>query len=133
MLAGIYSATTNASAPGVTGLLGYLFPPVGDETFAYRYDATEQTEVINGGAETVPASRSGQQGYDNWYYEERLPSGTLVPLIYSPASAPIWFPNPTKVWASTNGPASATLNAYGGAPGTNRSAVREWVAMSKLI
>jgi hypothetical protein len=133
LLAGIYSATTNASAPGVTGLLGYLFPPVGDETFAYRYDATEQTEVINGGAETVPASRSGQQGYDNWYYEERLPSGTLVPLIYSPASAPIWFPNPTKVWASTNGPASATLNAYGGAPGTNRSAVREWVAIDTGI
>ena len=65
---GIYSATTNANAPGEKLLLGYLFPPVGDETFAYRYDATEQTEVVNGGAETVPFTRTGQQGYDNWFF-----------------------------------------------------------------
>ena len=126
---GIYSATTHASAPSEKILLGYLVPPVGDETFAYRYDATEQTEVVNGGAEAVPFTRTGQQGYDNWFFAERLASGALIPLTYQPASAPVWYPNPTKVWASTNGPTGATLNAYGGTPGTNSSAARKWVAI----
>ena len=106
---------------------------MGDETFAYRYDATEQTEVINGGAESVPLTRTGQQGYDNWYFVERLASGTLVSLIYSPASAPVWVPNPTRVWASANGPTGATLDAYGGTPGANSSAVRQWVAIDTGI
>ena len=126
---GIYSTTTNARAPGEKLLVGYLFPPVGDETFAYRYDATEQTEVVNGGAETVPFTRTGQQGYNNWYFEERLPSGALLPLTYQPANAPVWFPNPTRTWAATNGPTGATLNAYGGTPGPNSCAVRKWVAI----
>jgi len=133
LVSGIYSATTNASAPGVTGLLGYLFPPVGDETFAYRYDATEQTELINGGAELVPLTRTGQQGYQNWYFEERLASGTLIPLTYNPASASVWIPNPTQVWTSTNGPTGAMLNAYGGTPGVNSSAVRQWTAIDTGI
>ena len=131
--AGGYSATTDANAPGVDILLGYVFPPVGDETFAYRYDGTEQTEVVNGGAELVPITRTGLQGYDNWYYEERLASGALVPLDYNPASAPSWEPNPTRVWASANGPTGATLDAYGGAPGTNSHAVRQWVAIDNGI
>ncbi len=126
---GSYSATTRASAPGGKLLLGYLFPPVGDETFAYRYNATEQTDVVNGGAETFPLTRTGQQGYNNWFFEERLSSGALVPLTYSPASAPVWVPNPTKVWASTNGPTGATLNAYGGTPGAHSRAVRKWAAI----
>ena len=125
----IYSATTNASAPGAKLLLGYLFPPVGDETFAYRYDATEQTEVVNGGAESLPFTRTGQQGYDNWYFAERSPSGALIPLTYNPANAPVWYPNLTRVWASTNGLSGATLNAYGGTPGTTNNAVRQWVAI----
>jgi len=125
----IYSATTNESAPGAKLLLGYLFPPVGDETFAYRYDATEQTEVVNGGAESLPFTRTGQQGYDNWFFAERLPSGTLIPLTYNPANTPVWYPNPTRVWTSTNGLSGATLNAYGGTPGTTNKAVRQWVAI----
>ena len=78
-------------------VLGYVFPAIGDETFAFRYDAVEQTEVLDGGAEGIAPTRRGEQGYHNWFFQERLAArGGLAALRYDPAAAAWWWPNPIR-------------------------------------
>jgi len=119
-----HSVTLDSHAADIESTLGYIFPAVGDETFAFRYDSAEQTERRDG----ISPVRSGEQGFFNWYYAERKSDNSLVDMVYNPIEGTVWQPSQGQVWASGAG-SGAMLTSYGGIPGKDSRAVRAWHAI----
>lgn len=119
-----HSVTLDAGAAGVEFLLGYIFPAVGDEIFAFRYDSTEQTERPEG----ITPVWSGEQGWFNWYYKERKSDNSLVNMVYSPSGGTPGCYYKGQVWKSSTS-STPYLTSYGGRPGNSNRAVREWHAI----